>query len=126
MKDVVCKTDVNADTARAKPEYHGHSSYLCEPSCLQKFQSEPRKYATDTSAVPPAASAVKRQAGGQAAEWDCACPMAPMAGICDVRHPHRDIASATACILAGGRYSLPFPVDTAGSTIRMVRTHVLG
>ncbi len=75
MKDVVCKMDVNPETARAKAEYHGETYYFCGPSCLQKFQAEPGKYTTDASVMSPVASAVKQRVTGPAAEYTC--PMHP-------------------------------------------------
>ena len=75
MKDVVCKMDVNPETARAKAEYHGETYYFCGPSCLKKFQAELGKYTTDTSVVSPVASAVKPGVTGPAAEYKC--PMHP-------------------------------------------------
>ena len=71
MKDVVCKMDVNPETARAKAEYQSQTYYFCGPSCFQKFQAEPRKYATDASGVSRVASPVTREMTGPATEYTC-------------------------------------------------------
>ena len=42
--DVVCKMEVDPETAKWKSEYKGKTYYFCTPMCKQKFDRDPEKY----------------------------------------------------------------------------------
>jgi Cu+-exporting ATPase len=67
--DPVCGMSVDPASARASTVYEGTTYYFCCPSCLQRFQADPRRYLTKTPAPasPPEAE--------QGAEYFC--PMDP-------------------------------------------------
>jgi YHS domain-containing protein len=43
--DVVCQMEVDEKTAKWKSEYEGKTYYFCAPTCKQKFDTNPAKYA---------------------------------------------------------------------------------
>ena len=44
-KDPVCGMNVDPKTAAGRHEYGGKTYYFCNPRCLEKFRSQPEKYA---------------------------------------------------------------------------------
>lgn len=42
--DVVCKMEVDPETAPAKSEYKGKTYYFCAPGCRVAFDRDPEKY----------------------------------------------------------------------------------
>jgi Cu+-exporting ATPase len=42
--DVVCKMEVDPETAPAKSEYKGKTYYFCAPGCKVAFDKDPEKY----------------------------------------------------------------------------------
>ena len=45
IKDPVCGMNVSADSAFGKQEPGGRTFYFCSSGCLEKFSSDPSKYA---------------------------------------------------------------------------------
>lgn len=43
-KDLVCKMEVNEETAKSKSEYKGKTYYFCAPGCKKAFDGNPEKY----------------------------------------------------------------------------------
>lgn len=44
-KDPVCGMDVDKQKAAGHSEHRGKTYYFCSPTCKQKFDKEPAKYA---------------------------------------------------------------------------------
>jgi YHS domain-containing protein len=44
-KDVVCGMEVDEQQAAGRREYQGRTYYFCSPSCQQRFEDDPRRYA---------------------------------------------------------------------------------
>jgi Cu+-exporting ATPase len=42
--DVVCKMQVDPQTAAAKTEYKGKTYYFCSPGCKADFEKDPERY----------------------------------------------------------------------------------
>jgi P-type Cu+ transporter len=66
-RDPVCGMSVNPDRAKARAEHGGKTYYFCCGGCAQKFQQEPRRFLSGTSAsIKPmtAASAAMKPAPG--------------------------------------------------------------
>jgi Cu+-exporting ATPase len=55
-RDPVCGMSVNPATANYKIEHAGKTVYFCSPSCQQKFQADPEKYAAAGPAAAPAST----------------------------------------------------------------------
>ena len=47
VKDLVCGMNITVNSAFGKHEYSGRMFYFCSSGCLDKFRSEPSKYALD-------------------------------------------------------------------------------
>jgi Cu+-exporting ATPase len=43
-KDVICRMEVDPETAAAKTEYKGKTYYFCAPGCKAAFEKDPQKY----------------------------------------------------------------------------------
>jgi len=44
-KDPVCGMQIDEKQAAGKSEYQGKTYYFCSPSCKQRFDHEPDRYA---------------------------------------------------------------------------------
>ena len=44
-KDPVCGMQVNEQQAAGRREYEGQTYYFCSPSCQQRFEQDPQRYA---------------------------------------------------------------------------------
>ena len=51
VKDPVCGMEINPATAAGKSEYGGETYYFCSPSCKQRFDADPARYASGTANV---------------------------------------------------------------------------
>jgi YHS domain-containing protein len=71
LRDPVCGMTVDPATARASCTYAGSTYHFCGPSCLQRFQADPRHYLGDQS--PTAASDHRGPRPGT----EYTCPMHP-------------------------------------------------
>jgi Cu+-exporting ATPase len=69
--DPVCHMTVDPVAAASSTEHAGHRYYFCSPSCLRRFEANPRAYLESTPAPPPAVEAP----AGAAVEYFC--PMHP-------------------------------------------------
>jgi P-type Cu+ transporter len=87
-RDPVCGMSVNPETAKAKVEHGGRTSYFCGQNCAKRFQEDPDKYlstpTTTTATAPllpvlPEPKPKDKSAGvsnGEATERDPVCGMA--------------------------------------------------
>jgi Cu+-exporting ATPase len=69
--DPVCGMTVDPRHAAGSAVYDGRTFYFCSPHCLEKFQADPPRYLTPSSAPPPPPTP---QAAGQV---EYTCPMHP-------------------------------------------------
>ena len=51
VKDVVCVSNINPNTAAFQLWYRGKTYYICSHACHDKFMAEPQKYASHTPSV---------------------------------------------------------------------------
>jgi Cu+-exporting ATPase len=93
--DPVCGMAVDPATARASCVHDGHTYYFCCPSCLQKFQANPRQY-LEAGSAPPAAHVPPTGT-------EYTCPMHP-----DVRQDHP--GSCPLCGMALEPAGVPAPM----------------
>ncbi len=73
VKDPVCGMDVNPSDAAGSYEFGGRTYYFCGPSCHEKYQAEPAKYAAH--AVEAKQSVTEKRPQG--AEPEYTSPMHP-------------------------------------------------
>ncbi len=72
VTDVVCKMEIDPETAAAKSEHEGTTYYFCAEGCKQTFDSEPAKYLAngEASASAPAAEVpAEAEAASSGKSW---------------------------------------------------------
>jgi Cu+-exporting ATPase len=45
--DLVCKMEIDPETAEWKSEHNGTTYYFCAPGCKTSFDKEPEKYLSE-------------------------------------------------------------------------------
>lgn len=50
VRDPVCGMTIDSNDAAGQSQYQGKTFYFCSSACKQKFDADPKQYATSTTA----------------------------------------------------------------------------